>query len=175
MTIDKYGGVHFTFVVTEQVKNIIKERSEAEGISQTDYILKAALNIRIPDSSALKAIRKPIKTTEYKLAAKKFVADLKNNTTQREDNDMNKKNGASKKTAQFHLRVTPESYATIQKKADEMAMSVSDYVEFVISKYDIEEVSMKMDKVLGMKTDLDSIMQRLDKLENKASEDVNGV
>ena len=148
MAVDRYGGKHFTFVVTEEAKQKIKEQSQLQGVTQTEFIVDKALNFRIPDSSALKTIRKPVRTVSYKEAAKKFVAELK---TEKEEEIMaNKKNGASTKTAQFHLRVSPEVYEQIQKKAADMAMSVSDYVTFVTTKYDIEEVSMKMDKIIEM-------------------------
>lgn len=148
MTVDKYGGKHFTFVVTEEAKQKIEEQSQLQGITKTEFIVDKALNFQIPDSSTLKTIRKPVRTASYKEAAKKFVAELK---TEKEEEIMaNKKNGASTKTAQFHLRVSPEVYEQIQKKAADMAMSVSDYVTFVTTKYDIEEVSMKMDKIIEM-------------------------
>lgn len=148
MTVDRYGGKHFTFVVTEEAKQKIKEQSQLQGVTQTEFIVDKALNFRIPDSSALKTIRKPVRTASYKEAAKKFVAELK---TEKEEEIMaNKKNGASTKTAQFHLRVSPEVYEQIQKRAADMAMSVSDYVTFVTTKYDIEEVSMKMDRIIEL-------------------------
>lgn len=143
---DKYGGLHFTFVVTEQAKAVIKEQSEKQGITQTEFIVNAAVNTKIPDSSIWKSIRKPVMTNDYKQKAKEFVEIMKN--TDREDNDMNKKNGASQKTAQFHLRVTPETYAQIQKKANEMSMSVSDYVTFVTTRFDVQEISAKMDLIV---------------------------
>ena len=151
MTIDKYGGKHFTFVVTEAAKQKIEEQSRLQGITKTEFIVDKALNFQIPDSSVLKAIRKPVRTASYKEAAKKFVAELK--IEKEEDIMANKKNGASTKTAQFHLRVSPEVYEQIQKKAADMAMSVSDYVTFVTTKYDIEEISMKMDKIIEMLED----------------------
>ena len=148
MTTDRYGGKHFTFVVTEEAKERIKEQSLLQGITQTEFIIDKALNLNIPDSSKLKAVvRKPNRTFSYKVAAKRFTQELKE---KEEENMANRKNGASAKTAQFHLRVTPEVFEQIQKKAADMSMSVSDYVTFVTTRYDIEEVSMKMDKVIEL-------------------------
>lgn len=149
MKIDKYGGVHFTIVVTQESEEKIRERSLQKGISLTECIVDTALNIKLPDSSKLKAIRKPTKTISYKQQAKEYMDSLKNKEYGKDD-VMNKENGASAKTKQFHLRVKPEVFEQIQKKAADMAMSVSDYVSFVTTRYDIEEVSMKLDKVAAL-------------------------
>jgi len=150
MIIDKYGCYHITVSVTEKAKEKIYQQSAEKDMSITDYICWIASTFQIPDSSVLKAI-KIKKTKEYRNNARSYVNSLKekNITEKEEDDDMNRKNGASLKTAQFHLRVTPETYRIIQDKAAAMAMSTSDYVTFVTTRYDIEDVNLKLDKLLA--------------------------
>lgn len=146
MKIDNYGFFHLNVVVTERADEEIRTRARDKNMTVTDYIIERAANARIPDSSKLKKIK--IKyPPDYKQRAKEFVNALK----EKEGSDnMNKPNGASKKTAQFHLRVTPETMAVIQEKAEKMSMSVSDYVTFVCTRYDLDEVSAKLDKVVEL-------------------------
>lgn len=48
---------------------------------------------------------------------------------------------------QFHLRVTQETYDEIKRRAAAMSMSVSDYVVFVTTQFDITEISRKIDEI----------------------------
>ena len=56
-----------------------------------------------------------------------------------------KGNGVAKK--QFHLRVTQETYDEIKRRAEAMSLSVSDYVVFITTQYDVMEVSRKIDEI----------------------------
>ena len=51
------------------------------------------------------------------------------------------------RTEQFHLRVTQETYEEIKRKAAEFSMSISDYVVFVITHFDLMEISKKIDEI----------------------------
>lgn len=53
---------------------------------------------------------------------------------------------AERKTS-FHLRVSNETYEIIKAKAESYGMSVSNYVEFVISAFDIMELANKVDEL----------------------------
>ena len=146
METDKYGFYHLNVKVTERADEQIRKMSQERGMTVTDLIIEKATTLRIPDSRQLKKLKAKY-PKNYKEQAKAFLEDIKNTNGEKE---MNRANGASKKTAQFHLRVTPEVYQIIQEKAEAMAMSVSDYVTFVTTRYDIEEVSAKMDKVISL-------------------------
>lgn len=145
METDKYGFYHLNVKVTECADETIRRVSQERGMTVTDFIIEKATTLRIPDSKQFKKLKAKY-PKDYKEQAKAFLEDIKKNG----EGVMNRKNGASKKTAQFHLRVTPETYQIIQEKAEAMAMSVSDYVTFVTTRFDIEEVSVKMDKVITM-------------------------
>lgn len=147
METDKYGFYHLNVKVTERADEQIRKMSQERGMTVTDLIIEKATTLRIPDSRQFKKLKAKY-PKNYKEQAKAFLEDIKNTNGEKEMG--NRTNGASKKTAQFHLRVTPEVYQIIQEKAEAMAMSVSDYVTFVTTRYDIEEVSAKMDKVISL-------------------------
>ena len=146
METDKYGFYHLNVKVTERADEQIRKMSQERKMTATDFIIEKATTLRIPDSRQLKKLKAQY-PKYYKRDARAFLEELKNRNG---EEAMNRQNGASKKTAQFHLRVTPEVYQIIQEKAEAMAMSVSDYVTFVTTRFDIEEVSAKMDKVISM-------------------------
>lgn len=50
-------------------------------------------------------------------------------------------------TNQFHLRVTQDAYDKIKRRAAEMSLSVSDYVVFVTTHFDVMEISRKIDEI----------------------------
>lgn len=58
-----------------------------------------------------------------------------------------KQKGANVNTSQFHLRVTQETYDKIKAKAAEMSLSVSDYVVFIVTHFDVVEISRKIDEI----------------------------
>lgn len=144
--VDKYGFCHLNVVVTEKANEIIRSRAKELNMTATDFIIDRAISVRIPDSKVLKKV-KAKHPADYTEKAKAFLKEIK----EREGNDdMNKPNGASKKTAQFHLRVSPEAFQIIQDRAEAMSMSVSDYVTFITTRFDIEEVSAKLDKLIAL-------------------------
>lgn len=51
------------------------------------------------------------------------------------------------KTEQFHLRVTQETYEEIKRKAAEFSMSISDYIVFAITHFNLMEISKKIDEI----------------------------
>lgn len=57
------------------------------------------------------------------------------------------KNSANINTNQFHLRVPQETYDIIKRRAAEMSLSVSDYVVFVTTHFDVAEISRKIDEI----------------------------
>jgi uncharacterized protein (DUF1778 family) len=146
MKTDKYGFYHLNVNVTERADEQIRRVSQERGMTVTDFIIEKATTLQIPDSRQFKKLKAKY-PKNYREQAKAFLEDIKKKNG---EEIMNRPNGASKKTAQFHLRVTPETYQIIQEKSEAMAMSVSDYVTFVTTRFDIEEISAKMDKVISM-------------------------
>lgn len=51
------------------------------------------------------------------------------------------------RTEQLHLRVTGETYDVIKRKAAEFSMSISDYIVFVITHFNLMEFSEKVDEI----------------------------
>lgn len=46
---------------------------------------------------------------------------------------------------QFHLRTEAETFEKIKKKAKSLSMSISDYVAFTTTQFDVLEISKKID------------------------------
>ena len=151
-------------MVTPFARETVSQKCKESGKTISEYVCKLAANFVIPDSRILKLIKIERKQ-DYKLYARGYLE--KNIKRIRGNNDMNKKNGASTKTAQFHLRVSPAVYQNIKAKADEMSMSVSDYVTFVTTRYDIEEISLKLDKMSEQLEDYNSLLERYNELQEK--------
>lgn len=145
MKIDKYGFCHLNVVVTEKADEAIRTRAKEKNMTVTDFIIDQAISVRIPDSDKLKKIQAEY-SADYEEKAKAFLKEIK----EREGDGMNRPNGASKKTAQFHLRVSPEAFQIIQDRAEAMSMSVSDYVTFITTRFDIEEINKKLDKLIAL-------------------------
>lgn len=57
------------------------------------------------------------------------------------------KKGKNVNTSQFHLRVPQEVYDEIKRRAAKMSLSVSDYVVFVTTQFDVAEISRKIDEI----------------------------
>ena len=140
---------HVTFAITQDANKIANEQSQLLGITKTKFIVDKATDLNPPDSSRLNDIPMPKRTTEYIKQAKEYLSTIKP-LTEKEKNTMNKKNGASTKTSQIHLRVTKDVHDSILSKAKEMSMSASDYITFVTTRFDLEEVSLKMDRILEL-------------------------
>lgn len=51
------------------------------------------------------------------------------------------------RTEQLHLRVTRETYDVIKRKVAEFSMSISDYIVFVITHFNLMEFSEKVDEI----------------------------
>ena len=135
-------------------------RSEAKalGISISDYVLYAALFFKtddIPEKLDLTIYKlnrlnlsslKSITTHLTKNTVKKIIKQYKegSNFMTNENNIEQKKKG---KTGQFHLRVTPEAYEEIKKRAAAFSMSISDYVVFTTVHFDVMEISKKIDEI----------------------------
>lgn len=122
----------------------IRKESEKVGISIADLIMCYVFSFdvdKIPDgiNSALNKTNKLLKNENISVRYKKKVKERGREAMAKTTNKAN--------TKQFHLRVTEECFEEIKRKAAEYSMSVSDYVVFVITHYDITETTDKVDEI----------------------------
>lgn len=59
----------------------------------------------------------------------------------------NEEKGQSGDKKQFHLRITPEAYEEVERRAAQFSMSLSDYIVFVTTSFDIMEIAKKLDEI----------------------------
>lgn len=124
--------------VSEQARKIICEESKKNGMTIGDYIVQSALAFNV--SGIPKELEKALaKINAY---AKENNIKFKKRTGVY---DMEEKNKSEK--GQFHLRVPQETFDEIRRKAEAFNMSVSDYVTFVTTCFDIKEISKKIDEI----------------------------
>ena len=144
--------------VDEKSDEKVRSEAKALGISISDYVLYAALFFKTDDISEKLDLTiyklnrlnlsslKSITTHLTKNTVKKIIKQYKegSNFMTNENNIEQKKKG---KTGQFHLRVTPEAYEEIKKRAAAFSMSISDYVVFTTVHFDVMEISKKIDEI----------------------------
>lgn len=164
LKIDEYGYVRFNVVVPTQMKDDIREKCKEEKKNISEYVCGLAANLVVPDSKILKQIRIDRYNRDYRMVAKKYVKEIK------ESDNMSRVSGMNPKTSQFHLRVPAQVYQAIKAKADKMSMSVSDYIIFSITKYDIEEVSLKLDKTAEQIGRYNELLEKYNELMAKYNE-----
>lgn len=130
----------------------IKEESLNLGVSMSEYVVYAALAFKVRDipdklDDTLAKLDQYISDNNIKLKRKKPTkAEQK---VEKGERTMAEKTNESTevRTEQFHLRVTQETYEEIKRKAAEFSMSISDYVVFVITHFDLMEISKKIDEI----------------------------
>lgn len=147
----EYKSKRLQIFVNEAADKKIRSESAAQGITITDYVVSTAMAYRIGEEikkldATLRRLKKYMQENNIKFSykAKKKKGDVV----------MAKKEGTLK---QFHLRVTPSAYEEIKRKATQMSLTVSDYVVFVTTNYDVMEISRKIDEINAR---LDVIMSK---------------
>lgn len=65
--------------------------------------------------------------------------------------EINKNNTIStaneERSEQLHLRVTPEAHDEIKRRATALSMSISDYIVFTTTHFDIMDIAKKVDEI----------------------------
>ena len=134
--------------------NKIISESKNTGLTFSDYISYIALTF-------------DVKCAHKKITKTLIFLDqyLKNNNIEyiyKGDNIMKKGNAVqssvekiSSEKKQFHLRVPQDVYDEIEKRAARQGMTVSNYIVFVTTQFDIIDISKKIDEINNK---LDTIM-----------------
>lgn len=145
--------------ISEKKLNKATKDGAAMKLDRINYVTMLALSFDM--SNIAPALDKALFTLsaingeDFKRSAptsiEKLASTYKN--TRKKDITMNEKNITNKETApaerktSFHLRVSNETFEIIKKKADSYGLSVSNYVEFVISAFDIMDIAGKIDEL----------------------------
>jgi hypothetical protein len=131
---------------TKEVDEYIRSECDKQNISICDYLSEKAevFQTRDIDEKLKDVIAKVDKLAEIKginldncywLSERGFVMD------NFEDN----KN--TMKAEQFHLRVTQETYDKIKQKANEYSMTMSDYVVFAVTHFNLLDLTQKVEQI----------------------------
>lgn len=139
--------------VDEGTAEKIRTESKLLGISISEYVLYTAFTFKTDDipqklDNTLKKLNqymdikgiKPIKKGDGNIMTKR--SDNGAGTEEREIEQPKKE-----RNEQFHLRITQESYDEIKRRAAQFSMSLSDYIVFVTTQFDIMDISRKIDEI----------------------------
>ena len=148
--------------VTEEVDNVIRTKSKENGMLMGDYIIERALSFElenIPEKlSETIALLNRIKRRALDMTDDKTKKNVVQSSQKQAEMNKQVKEAVSGvyKTKGFHLRVTEETYEKLKKKAAEYSMSLSDYVVFVITYFDVEKISNQIDTINNKLTEIET-------------------
>lgn len=139
--------------VSKEAGQIVRAKADALGMTYSDYIIDKALSFKIDD------VPKKLDTAIRKLGTlvpqdilQNITEDVNNKMQQFAENFKEQCKIARGKTmkdnnniGQFHLRTEAETFEKIKKKAKSLSMSISDYVAFTTTQFDVLEISKKID------------------------------
>ena len=118
------------------------------SISISKYVLYAALNFDLSNvaenlSLILAEINKHMQnagvTCEITNKGVKTMTEINKNNTISTANE--------ERSEQLHLRVTPEAHDEIKRRAMALSMSISDYIVFTTTHFDIMDIAKKVDEI----------------------------
>lgn len=149
--------------IKEEKLNKATKDGAAMKLDRISYVTLLALAFDIDDipanlSRAVTALAK-LNSEDFKRNSPTPIerkATAFNNVSRRRRKEINMNENAiikdntpsipEKKTS-FHLRVSNETYEIIKAKAENYGLTISNYVEFVISAFDIMELANKVDEL----------------------------
>lgn len=132
--------------VDEASNEKIRESCEKYGISISEYVIYTALSFDL--SNVLESINKALnKTNELAKQRKIDVNDIEG----KGEKEMGRVSttGQTNKTesSQLNLRITPEAFEEIKRRATALSMSISDYIVFTTTHFDIMDIAKKVDEI----------------------------
>lgn len=137
--------------VSKEAGQIVRAKADALGMTYSDYIIDKALSFKIDDvpKKLDTAIRK-LGTLVPQDVLQNITEDVNNKMQQFAKNFKEQCKIARGKTMKdnighFHLRTEAETFEKIKKKAKSLSMSISDYVAFTTTQFDVLEISKKID------------------------------
>lgn len=132
--------------VDEVAYNKITSESKNAGLTLADYVCYVVLTFDI--NCAHRQINKALLLLDQYLKRNNIKHICKGDNIMKKDNTVQppvKKACAEKK--QFHLRVPQDVYDEIERRATRQGMTVSNYIVFVTTQFDIVDISKKLDEV----------------------------
>lgn len=154
--------------VDEGTAEKIRTESKLLGISISEYVLYTAFTFKTDDipqklDNTLKKLNqymdikgiKPIKKGDGITMTKRNGSELRQQDGARAGKSENEAGTEAReieqpkkeRNEQFHLRITQESYDEIKRRAAQFSMSLSDYIVFVTTHFDIMDISRKIDEI----------------------------
>lgn len=130
--------------VDKKANEKVREGCEKLGLSISEYVLYTAFSFdasRIAKSLnvTLSKVNKMLKDANITCKIKsKGVRTMKENTKNTE---------MEVRSEQLHLRVTPEAHDEIKRRATALSMSISDYIVFTTTHFDIMDIAKKVDEI----------------------------
>lgn len=155
---EKYKSKRIHIYVSDEINEFIRNECERQGTTISKYIVNKV--IEFDASNIMKRLNEIIKM--LKILKKKKVLNVLSNKemdkllegTAGETIEEVLKEADSKpftnKSKGLHLRMDAKTYDALKAKADKMSMSMSDYVGFVCTEFDIENISKKVDAIYDL-------------------------
>lgn len=150
-TKDKRMHVYVDKATSEKVR----EESQKLGVSISEYVIYTALTFKVRDipdklDRAISKLDTLMRDGSIRLVHKQRTDSTRKGETdmaEQEKNITENMENSEGRTEQLHLRVTGETYDVIKRKAAEFSMSISDYIVFVITHFNLMEFSEKVDEI----------------------------
>lgn len=138
--------------VDEGTAEKIRTESSLLGITLSEYVLYTAFSFKTDDipqklDCTLEKINQYMETNNIQCNISKNEGDGNGMKDKGEKGEQIEITAKKERNEQFHLRITPESYDEIKRRAAELSMSLSDYVVFVTTHFDIMDISRKIDEI----------------------------
>ncbi len=129
-------------------KQKVLDACEFLNVNQGDYLVCVLLSFDvrgIPDKlqTTLEKTNKLLRSEKVKFPKKAYYGLL---NKKKGDIPMAKK-VSDVRTEQFHMRVSKACYDEIKARASSYSMTVSDYVMFVLTHYDVYETNRRVDEI----------------------------
>ncbi len=167
--------------VRDEHNDLIRQESKKQGLSISEYIINKVISfdvkgiplmlddiIRLIKKLSEKKVLKMSEDKEIVQALAKLTSIEPENDesfTETEDLDAvlkefvsakdDKKCNLTIKTKQLHIRTSEEVYELIKVQAAKHSMSMNDYIAFIATEFDIENISKKVDAIYDLLLKID--------------------
>lgn len=131
--------------VSETSNKKIRELCEKYDISISEYVIYTALSFDL--SNVLNSICEALSKTntlasQYKVDVSNIKGKGEKRMSKMPTTDINKIG-----SSQLNLRITPEAFDEIKRRAATLSMSISDYIVFTTTHFDIMDIAKKVDEI----------------------------
>ena len=130
--------------INEKALSNIQKIRDKYGIRKTEAVLYTALNFDL--SQVSKKLTVTFDKVNNILKKADIVCETKNEGVCTMRHNTNKEE-LKARSEQLHLRVTPEAHAEIKRRATALSMTISDYIVFTTTHFDIVDIARKVDEI----------------------------